>query len=237
MTSKFKIECVDALALTFALERLSKHNYGNGVESVTLDEASQRHGHEDAETLEFVSSRYAMDGAGMHVGYESFTATFQLYPLQRPYMGATPYSGCFIVPDWMEVAWEPAQETHEYTAEDARQFLDEYIEDWADEIGADATDEDSQRHEVPQGHGNGDEQLLDLAFDSGMAEYDYTPPDEDFAYQELRYHLDRALEDLPEGDFIMDERGRRWELKFADGEVARTFWIEVIDDAGKRLTK
>lgn len=201
MTSKFQIECVDALALTYALERLTEHSYGNGVESVTLDE--------DAGTLEFTSSRYAMDGGGFHVGYERFIAAFQLYELKRPCIGATPYSGCYVVPDWMEVSWEPAQEEREYTMAEAIEFLDEYGEpDWRCQTEGFEKD------------------VLELAFDHGMGEYDYTPPDDDFVHYELRYHLDQALENLPEGDFIMDELGRRWVLRFPNGSVARTYWIE-----------
>lgn len=209
MPSKFQIDCVDALALSYALERLTEHNYGNGVESVVLDE--------DEEILEFTTSRYAMDGGGFHVGYEKFTAVLELFEIRSPYMGATPYSGCYVVPDFMDVSWEPAQEPFQYKIEDAIGFLDEYVDNWREELDDDPAGDD----------------VLQLAFDEGMGEFDYCPPDEDFAYQELQYHLEKALEDMPDGEYQMDEEGRRWNLTFSDGEIVRTFWIErAIGESG-----
>ena len=198
MNSRINIEAVGALALKLALERCEKASMGNGVTDVFVEKDEGL-----IEWLMFTVERYAMDGAGFHAGYETFIGAMQIF--HGPDLGIlslmTPHAKEVVFPSAMDVSEIiPAEDPHEYTVEEARAFLEE----WHDHL--EALDSDDADY------------ILQTAFDYGMGEGDYCPPDDDFAYQELDHHLQEALKDLPDGRF--DPETRAWSIVFDDGEIA-----------------
>jgi hypothetical protein len=215
--TKFSIECVDAHALYHALLRQQAQSTGNGVSNVEFDTGvpcMYCHGSEQPPALLFTIERFAMDGNGHHVGYEAYLGHLPLYALKpvRTLGGATPFSEWYVIPRSLDVARiVPAREPYEYTVEDALFFLREWFEGEDDPVLEPGLHKDF---------------YLSEAFDRGMGDADYVPPDEDFAYHELERALGQALDDLPEGLFHSDDEGRYWTLQFDDGEVVDTHWIE-----------
>jgi hypothetical protein len=232
----FSIQAVDAHCLFHALERLRHSTMCHGISSVELIEEKPPDPDEvycavtRAEDypallkttpghLIFTAERYAMDGLGSHVGYEKFTASLTLYPFVSGtrHHAATPESNWYVIPESLEVEEIiPAADTPTYKPLAAHAFLKEMDE--PNSILADQLEGWDRLNA---------EQKLDLAFDLGLGEGDYTPPDDDFAYQELDHILNQALEDLPFGSFSWAEEGRVWTIQFDDGEVV---WSYNLDD-------
>ena len=224
MPSRIHVTAIDAFALKLALQRMANQSMGNGVTDVFIEKTESRAttGDEgEIEYLMFTVERYAMNGTGFHVGYEKFTAALPIF--HGPDLGiancTTPHSKDVVFPASMEISEiTPAQEPHTYTPKEALAFIDDWDE-WSEEaksalVGPDRSSERSRQS-------LDDEALLQIAHDLGMSEGDYTPPDDDFAWQKLDYHLNEALADLPTGQF--DPKEGAWSVKFRDGEVAHEY--------------
>ena len=197
MNSRINIEAVDALALQLAIERCAKASMGYGVTD----------GQSINNTLLLSVDRYAMDGSGFHVGHETFIGAMQIF--HGPDLGIlclmTPHAKEVVFPSSTEVSEiVPAEEPHTYTEKEAIVFLKD-IQSWHGEA--------KDVLELSEGS-----ELIQAAHELGLSEYDYTPPDDDFAYQELEHHLQEALKDLPSGHF--DGETASWSVKFDDGEIA-----------------
>ena len=187
MKTRDKIEIVDAEALRQALESMCDYvniSYEN-------------------ELLYFTTTRYATNANGYHVGYERFTGELKLYNKSEFRVHSmSPYalSGYFVVPDALSVASiEPAEQLKEYTKEEALEFLIEHNK-WSSWIP----------NYVNLLDHYADDELLQEAYDRGMGEGDYFPPDDDFAYEELNHALNEALDCLPAATF--DPNTRTWHL-------------------------
>ena len=98
----------------------------------------------------------------------------------------------------------PAEEPHAYTETEAIAFLTE-MKEWSEEA----------KDVLDYSEGN---ELAQAAHELGLSEYDYCPPDDDFAHQELEHHLNEAMADLPSGYFNSETAS--WRVKFDDGEIA-----------------
>ena len=189
MKTRATIEIVDAIAMLQALESTGMCNH---VE-INYDDR----------IIYFTMSRYAMDGNGYHVGYEEFTGVFRLYS-KRVFniTEMSPYglSSYFIVPNALEVNEViPAEQPRIYSKDDAIQYLIDHNK-WSSWI---------PNYVNLLDHWTDDE-LLQEAYDKGMGDGDYFPPDVDFAYEELNYVLNEALDCLPAATF--DSSNGTWSL-------------------------
>lgn len=187
MKTKASLEIVDARAFEQTLYRM-KDKYGYGLVSVDLDEQN--------EILEFTIHRYAMDGNGYHVGYEEFVSQFKLYSksdFEVTEMSPYNLSNYFLFPHLLEIDVTPAIEEKEYSMDDAIQYL-------KDNYGYDDSD-----------IANLEEEVMQEAYDKGMGEGNYFPPDEDFAWQcAIQPVIEEALANLISAEF--DSETRTWTL-------------------------
>lgn len=194
MDVKFAVECVDARALLLALQKL-KSISGYGLTSASIE----------GQSLFFAVERYAMDGDGHHVGTERFVSHLALYHCKNLGVSHFPWSPLAAFPTALDVAIvEPAQEPHEYTIVDALEFLEQALEP-----------HELEKLAVEPGGDN--DCILQEAYDRGLGEGDYTPPDEWFAHDELKSVLDQALKDLPSWNFHWEkDEDRHWTLGWED---------------------
>lgn len=196
MENQAKVQVVDAVCMFVALENeFDGLMTRGGVAFYKGSEELGAHDNDVADRIEFWMYRDAMDGNGYRVGEERFTGVLKLYSKSDFQMNwGSPYvvSPWFIIPHMMDVAEiVPAEEPHEYTRDEAINFLDNCkFEDDPEELS--------------------DEEVLQEAFDHGMGDGDYFQSDDDFAYHELEYVFNRALERLPVPTFKADEKGRDW---------------------------
>lgn len=190
MQTKVELTIVDARAFEQTLLQL-KSRYGYGLVSVELNEKEK--------VLQFTIHRYAMDGNGYHVGYEVFTTKFMLHSKSEfEVYQMAPYnlSEYFLFSHLYTIDIEPAEKEREYTIDDAIQYL-------KDNYGYD----DSDINELAKRFGDYDpDMILQTAYDEGMGEGDYFPPDEDFANQEISHTIEQALNTLVDASFDSDTR-------------------------------
>ena len=71
------------------------------------------------------------------------------------------------------------------------------------------------------------DEYFDLALDLADDAWDEFSA-QDFAWQECDNYLREALGNLPTGEFVFDEMGRRWNIWF-EGEIVKVHWIEKAE--------
>ena len=165
--TNYKLEAVDARALEETFNQ-------NRIESWIIQTGK------NSPYLYFKIERYAMDGNGYHVGFEEFTGRLKLYQKQEFYVSGIPYalSPYIVFPNQLEVDdIVPAEEEREYTVHDAAEYLKS--------IGL-----DDPRNWNFQEYEHQPDELMQMAYDNGMGEGDYFPPDEDFAFHELDHIIE-----------------------------------------------
>lgn len=186
MSSKEVLVAVDAIAF---VETLLKK--WSGVESVWWMRGERDVEIKEATSLQFTLSRYAMNGNGGYVGYEYYTGVLPLFKKSdfQVTCGA-PYliSPFFILPNRLYVhKVVPAAEEHKFTKQEAYQYLED-------------------RNALPRGFSKlSADELKQEAFDHGMGEGGYCPPDDDYAYQELKAAVDYCVKHLLEWKFSNPE--------------------------------
>jgi len=155
--------------------------------------------------LYFKLDRYAMNGNGYHVGYEEFVGKLRLYHKGDFAIHGIPYmlSPYVVFPATLEVhTVKPVEDPTEYTKQDALEYLKEYDDQFEDSAMVDLM--------------YSDDEILQMAYDKGLGEGDYYPPDEDFAYHELAHHLEYILsKELVQPEFrpaTSDEENSVWVL-------------------------
>ncbi len=150
--------------------------------------------------IKFYVSRIAMDGAGGIVGDEQYYATVRL--LDRERIGevygvpirAEPF---FVCARLCDVGLHDSPEEHEYTVAEAKEYLADDA-DWQRIVDSDAVDDMSPN------------EIIELAYDKGMGESNYTKPPTDFIQQHVSQIWDEVLKLAREFPIEWDKEGLAW---------------------------
>lgn len=195
--AEYTVKCIDAYSLEETIHNATRNFFDEG-------NAWLGDNFETDPYLYFKVERYAMDGNGFHVGYEEFVGRIRLYHKRDLGIHGIPYalSPYVVVPSTMDVhAIKPAEEPTTHTKAEALDYLKEYRE-FSNSMLVD--------------NSMSDDEIMQEAYDRGLGEGDYYPPDEDFAYQELEnYLMNILIRPMVQAEFhpaSSEEENSRWTL-------------------------